>query len=558
MKKEILIGNEAIVKGSIVSGVDFVSGYPGCPAAEIGDEFGKIAKQFGVYFEWSVNEKVALESAIGASFSGLKSLVNMKSFGINVCSDSLFPLAYTGTKAGMVIVMADDPSCHSSAQSEQDSRGYAYLSHIPILEPSDPQECYDFIKLGFEISEKFKTPVILRTTTRVNHQRMPVAIDEIIEGKNNKITAKFIKNPHQFCTMPPRVLEMKKELLEKIEQIRDYVEKSKTNKITGHLISQKFGIIASGIDYLHTIEALEELGLDLPVLKLGFFYPLPNKKIAKFIKDFKQVLVIEEVDPYLEKEVKIIAKEINSKVQVFGKDVLPEIGELNTEKIILAIAKIKKLKIKNILKFKNPVKIPRRTARLCEGCPYWHIFPIIKRIAPEGTVFGGDIGCNMIAGLAPHNIQDYLFSMGAGLGISHGVKKSLQQNSDKKTEQKVISIIGDGTFFHSGIPALVNTVFNKSNPLLIILDNRITAMTGHQQNPGMGQTGMGEPTEELKIEEIVRACGVKNVKLLDPINAKELEDTIKEFLTKDEVSIIICKRICALLEKRQKSKQHDQ
>lgn len=556
MKKEILIGNEAIIKGALEAGVNFVSGYPGCPAAEIGDEFGKIAKQFGVYFEWSVNEKVALESAIGASFSGLKSLVNMKSFGINVCSDSLFPLAYTGTKAPMVIVVADDPSCHSSAQSEQDSRGYAYLSHIPILEPSDPQECYDFTKLGFEISEKFKTPVILRTTTRVNHQRMPVDVSNFkFQALRKK--GEFIKNPHQFCTMPPRVLEMKKELLEKIEKIRAYAEKSKANKITGRPTSQKFGIIASGVAYLHTIEALEELGLDLPVLKLGFFYPLPNKKIANFIKDFKQVLVIEEVDPYLEKEVKIIAKEINSKVQVFGKDVLPEIGELNTDKIIFAIAKIKKLKIKNSLKLENPVKIPRRTARLCEGCPYWLVFPIIKRIAPEGTVFGGDIGCNMIAGLAPHNIQDYLFSMGAGLSISHGIKKSLQQNSDKTTEQKVISIIGDGTFFHSGIPALINTVFNKSNPLLIILDNRITAMTGHQQNPGMGQTGMGEPTEELKIEEIVRACGVKHVKLLDPINVKELEDTIKEFLTKDEVSIIICKRICALLEKRQKSKQHD-
>jgi indolepyruvate ferredoxin oxidoreductase alpha subunit len=571
MKKEILIGNEAIVRGALASGVNFVSGYPGCPAAEIGDEFGKIAKKFGVYFEWSVNEKVALESAIGASFSGLKTLVNMKSFGINVCSDSLLPLAYTGTKAPMVIVVADDPSCHSSAQTEQDSRGYAYLSHIPMLEPSDPQECYDFTKLGFEISEKFKTPVILKTTTRVNHQRMPVAIDEGIEGKNNKTTAKFIKNPHQFCTMPPRVLEMKKELLEKTEQIRTYAEKSKINKTAGRPGSQKFGIIASGVAYLHAIEAIEELGLNIPVLKLGFFYPLPNKKIADFIKGLKQVLVAEETDPYLEKEIKIIAKDKNLKLQIFGKDkcfsvpsgkndfcgVLPKIGELNTEKIIFAIAKILKIKIKNLAQNSNlKIQIPRRTARLCDGCPYWHVFPVVKRIAPEGTIFGGDIGCNMIAGLSPHNIQDYLFSMGAGLSISHGVKKSLQQNLEQTTNQKVISIIGDGTFFHSGIPALINTVFNKSNPLLIILDNRITAMTGHQQNPGMGQTGMGEPTEELKIEEIVRACGVKHIKLLDPINVKELEDTIKEFLTKDEVSVIISKRICALLEKRQKAKQH--
>ncbi len=547
MKKEILFGNEAIVRGAIESGVDFVSGYPGCPSAEIGDEFGKIAKQFGVYSEWSANEKVALESAIGASFSGLKSLVNMKSFGINVCSDSLFPLAYTGTKAPMVIVVADDPSCHSSAQTEQDSRGYAYLSRIPILEPADPQECYDFTKLGFEISEKFKTPVILRTTTRTNHQRMPVNMDQEIKPKNKKL-GEFIKNPHQFCTMPPRVLTMKKELLEKTEKIADFAEKSKINKVIKNSASQKFGIIASGVPYLHAIEAVEEFGLKAPVLKLGFFYPLPKKKIVSFIKGLKQILIAEETDPYLEKEIKAIAKEANLKVQIFGKNVLPEIGELNPEKVAVAIAKIKNLKFKNYLKTESPVKIPRRTARLCEGCPYWYVFPVIKRIAPEGTIFGGDIGCNMIAGLSPHNIQDYLFSMGASMGISHGVSKS--------TKQKVISIIGDGTFFHAGIPGLINAVYNKSSPLIIILDNRITAMTGHQQNPGMGQNAMGELAEELKIEEIVKSCGVKHIKLFDPINAKELEDTVKEFLAKDEVSVIICKRICALLEKRQKSKQH--
>ncbi|MEK7664820.1 MAG: thiamine pyrophosphate-dependent enzyme [Patescibacteria group bacterium] len=559
--KKVLLGNEAIVRGALEAGVDFVSGYPGCPSAEIGDEFGRIAKTHGIYAEWSTNEKVALEAAIGASFSGLKSLVNMKSFGINVCSDSLFPLAYTGTKAGMVIVVADDPSCWSSAQSEQDSRGYAYLFHVPVLEPSDPQECYDFTKLGFEISEKFNIPVILRTTTRVNHQR---AIVEVSSTPNTQhSTPNFIKNPHQFCTMPPRVLEMKKELLEKTEKIRVFAEKSSINKIVGHRVSHNLGIVASGVAYLHTIEAVEELGIDIPVLKLGFFYPLPSKKIADFIKNKKQILVIEETDPYLEKEIKIIAKDDNLKTQIFGKSVLPEIGELNTEKIIFAIAEIKNLKIlarggsafggKNL-----GLKIPRRTARLCEGCPYLYVFPIIKKVAPEGTIFGGDIGCNMIAGLFPHNIQDYIFSMGAGLGISHGVVKSLQRGSGQVANQKVISIIGDGTFFHSGIYALINAVFNKSNPLLIVLDNRITAMTGHQQNPGMGQNAMGEPTEELKIEEIVRACGVKYIKILDQINIKELEDTIKDFLTKDEVSVIICKRICALLERRQKSKKHDQ
>jgi indolepyruvate ferredoxin oxidoreductase alpha subunit len=548
--KKILLGNEAVVKGALASGVNFVSGYPGCPSAEIGDEFGKIAKDFGIYAEWATNEKVALESAIGASFSGLKSLVNMKSFGINVCSDSLFPLAYTGTKAPMVIFVGDDPSCHSSAQTEQDSRGYAYLSKIPILDPSDVQECYDFTKLGFEISEKFNIPVILRPTTRVAHQRAQVICDEIpkkdpfIEAKLKK--GIFEKNPHQFCTMPPRVLEMEKELIEKIKKIKAFAEKSKANFVTGK--NGKIGIITTGASYLYVMEALKKINLDIPVLKLGFFYPLPENLILKFLKDKKDVLVVEELNPYLEKEITLIAQKNNLKILIKGKELLGEGGEMNMERAYSVLAKFlktKKIILPKIQKLK--VEIPRRTARLCEGCPYWHIFPVVKRLAPEGTIFGGDIGCNMIAGLSPHNIQDYLFSMGASMGISHGVSKS--------SNQKVISIIGDGTFFHSGIHGLINIVYNKSNPLILILDNRITAMTGHQQNPGMGKNAMNQEAEELKIEEIVKACGIKNVKVLDPINMQELESTIKDFLQKPEASVIVCKRMCALLARRnQKNK----
>ncbi len=540
--KKILLGNDAIIRAALDSGVSFVSGYPGCPSAEIGDNFAKIAQKNGVHVEWSTNEKTALEASIGASFSGLKSLVNMKSFGINVCSDSLFPLAYTGTKGGMVIVVADDPSCWSSAQTEQNSRGYAYLSHIPVLEPSDPQECYDFTKLGFEISEKFNIPVILHTTTRVNHQKMPV-IFEGVERESQFKKGEFIKNPHQYVTMPPRVMEMKEELLEKIEKITKFAEKSKENKISGNSKS-KIGIITSGISYLHAMEALEVLGLDLPVLKLGFFYPLPSGKIKNFIKNLKKVLIIEELEGYLEKDITALSKDANPKLEIFGKNVLPEIGELNTEKVLIALAKMTGKKV--IAQKTVNLNLPKRTARLCEGCPYWYIFPVLKRAAPVGTIFGGDIGCNMIATLAPHNMDDYMFSMGSSLGIAHGVKKS--------TNQKVISMMGDGTFFHAGIPAIVNAVYNKSNPLIVILDNRITAMTGHQPNPGMGKTLMGEDTEELSIEEIAKACGVKNIKVLDPINMKDLENTVKDFLNKDEVSLIICKRVCALLERRQQKK----
>ena len=534
--KKILLGNEAIVRAALAAGVSFVSGYPGCPAAEIGDEFGRIAKENGVYAEWSTNEKVALESAIGASFSGLRSLVNMKSFGINVCSDALLPLAYTGTRAPMVIVVADDPSCWSSAQTEQNSRLYAHLGHIPMLEPADPQECYDFTKIAFEISEKFNTPVILRTTTRAAHQRSPVEFEE--RNVTPSAPGEFVKNHHQFSTMPPRVMEMKKELLEKIKKIQAYAEKSKINEITGD--KNKIGIITSGVSYLHVKEAMEELGLDLPVLKLGFFYPLPEKKIIKFITSLKKVLVVEEQEGILEKEILSLAKNANPKLEVFGKNVLAEIGETTTEKVCAALSKALGKKFGGF-KVKK-MDLPKRTARLCEGCPYWYIFPTLKRVAPD-AVFAGDIGCNMIAGLAPHDMQDTLFCMGASLGIGHGIKKV--------TKQKVISIMGDGTFFHSGMAGLVNAVYNKSNPLVIILDNRITAMTGHQANPGMGKTLMKEDTEELKIEDIAKSFGVKNIKVLDPINIAELENTVKEFLAKDELSLIICKRICALLARRQ-------
>jgi indolepyruvate ferredoxin oxidoreductase alpha subunit len=556
MKKEILLGNEAIVRGALESGVDFVSTYPGTPASEIGNIFFKIAKDRGVYFEFSTNEKVALEVAIGASFSGLKCLVAMKSFGLNVCSDSLLPLAYTGTKGPMVIVAGDDPSCWSSGQSEENTRGYAYLSHLPMLEPADPQEAKDFTKLAFEISEKFNLPVILRTTTRVAHQRMPVACAPNQKskihayrqaGKNQKDKGVFVKNVHQFVTMPPRVLEMKKELLEKIEKIRQFAEKSPTNSFGGHPVSPKFGIIASGVSYLYVKEALVELNLDIPILKLGFFYPLPENKIKNFIKNLKKVLIVEELEPYLEKEVARLAKDVNPKLEIFGKNILPEIGELNQQKIALAIAKSfnKKLKIKNSLEIRNlELEIPKRFPRLCQGCPYWFIFSAIKKTAPEGTIFGGDIGCYMLAGYAPHNIQDYLLNMGSSIGIGHGVKKAT------KNQQKVIALIGDSTFFHAGIPALINAVFNKSNILIIVMDNRITAMTGHQPTIGTCDYADNQECVEIKIEDIAKASGVKNLKVIQSSNIRELQETIKDFLEKPEVSMIVARQTCALLAKR--------
>lgn len=534
--KKLLLGNEAIVRGALEAGVQFVSTYPGTPASEIGNTFYKLAQGNGFHFEFSTNEKIALEAAIGASFSGLKCLVAMKSFGVNVCLDALGPLLYTGIKGPFVLISSDDPSCHSSAQWEENTRAISYLTHIPTLEPADPQECKDFTKLAFEISEKFGLPIMIRTTTRVSHQRMPVKLDKIKEKGAKLLKGRFIKNPRKFITMPPRVMEMKKELLEKIEKIRDFSENAKINQLCGGRTSARFGIITSGISYLHVKETLDELKIDLPVLKLGFFYPLPERKIGNFIKTLKKVLVVEELDPYLEKEIERLAKKVNCKLEVFGKNLLPIIGELKPEYIISAIAKIKGLK-SNVKLPKLP-SFPRRLPSLCPGCYYRLVFSAVKKAAPKNTIFGGDIGCYMLAGLPPFEMQDYLSCMGSSIGIAHGIKKA--------TGQKLITFIGDGTFFHAGIPALINTVFNKSNPLIIILDNQTTAMTGHQPNPGASNS------DAVKIENLVKACGVKNLKVIDPINSQEMVKTIKKFLEKKEVSVIIARRLCWLLSQRKK------
>jgi len=539
-KKVVLLGNEAVVRGALESGIQFVSTYPGTPASEIGDTFYRIFNsQFSiskkkikdfVHFEYGTNEKVALEAAIGANFSGLKTMVSMKHFGLNVAADALMPLFYTGVPNGMVIVVADDPGCFSSAQSEQNSRGYAYLAHTPMLEPADPQEAKDFTKYAFKLSEKYKIPVIVRLTTRVAHQRMPVKLNQL---KFKRPSARFPKEKSgQFNTMPPGTTKQHRKLIEKIEKIKENEsEKSSLNKIFNSKTKSDLAIITSGVAFLHTIEAQKFLGLKIPTFKIGWFNPLPKKRLKNFIKKYKKILIIEELDPYLEKEIKIISKNQNNKI--YGKDYLPEAGELRPEYIISAL---KEFYPKNKIKLEIPQEnkiVDKRFPGFCQGCPYWFLFSAVKKVAPKNTVFGGDIGCYMMAYFPPYKMQDYLSCMGSGLGIGHGIKKSLNISKNK---QKVIAFIGDSTFFHAGIPALINCVENKSNPLIIIMDNRITAMTGHQPRPGL--------KNRPNIEEIVAACGVKNIKVINPINQTKLKQTIKKFLNSKEVSVIISRRPC--------------
>jgi indolepyruvate ferredoxin oxidoreductase alpha subunit len=542
-KKMMLLGNEAIVRAALEAGVQFISTYPGTPASEIGNNFYALQKELKddpkFIFEFSTNEKTAMEAAIGANFSGLKTLVAMKSFGLNVALEPLLPLAYTGTKAGMVIVVADDPSCHSSAQSEENSRPFSVLAHLPMLEPADAQECKDFVIEAFIISEKFGLPVIVRTTTRVAHQRALVTLGELNPDRKIELKGEFTKDKRKYVTMMPRLHEMKKEMLDREQKVASYMEKSKFNFISGEPKKDRLGIITSGISYLHTLEAFGELGISLPVLKLGSFNPLPEKKIEDFIKPLKKLLVIEELEPYLQNRVERLVKEANFKLEIHGKDWLTQIGELKPDAVATAIAKFAGKKYTS-KPFKPDFETPRRLPQLCPGCPYWLVFNAAKKAVNENEViFGGDIGCYMLGAVAPHNLYDYMFCMGSSIGIAHGVKKA--------TNQKVIAFIGDGTFFHSGIEGLLNAVYNGSNPLLIIMNNQITAMTGHQPHPD--SVGVEHP---VAIEKMVAACGVKdeNIKIIDQGNQEEFIAAVREFVEKPEVSVIIARRPCKFVGKK--------
>jgi indolepyruvate ferredoxin oxidoreductase alpha subunit len=565
-KRIILLGNEAVCRGAIESGVNFVSTYPGTPASEIGNTFWQIKEELkklnpNFHFEFSTNEKVAMEAAAGAALSGFKSLVAMKHFGLNVASDFLHTLMYSGIDGSMVIFVADDPSCWSSAQSEQNTRFYSLMAHIPTLEPSSPQEFKDFTKFVFELSGKFKIPIMIRSTTRASHQSGPVILGKFEVG-SLKLEGKFVEDPRRFSTMAPRVLEMKKELFEKIEKIKKIAERSSFNEVyelNAKSYKPKAGIITSGVSFFYVMEALKKMNLKLPVLKLGFIYPLPERKILKFLKNLKRVLIVEELEPYLEREIAILAKRENLKVEILGKGerieggriwkerkaILPQIGELKPEYVEIAISKILNKKPSfnyrlHLKKFEK-IKVPARPPILCPGCPYWWIINAIKKVVdPQKVIFGGEIGCYMLFSHKVIDLQDYLYCMGSSTGVAHGISKM--------TKQKVICFVGDSSFFHAGIPALINTVFNQSNPLIIILENRTTAMTGHQPHPGVGDG------KAINIEDIVKACGIKNVKVIDQVeNQKEFEETLKEFLEKEEVSVIVARHICALLEKKKKT-----
>ena len=540
--KLFLLGNEAAVRGALESGVSVVSTYPGTPSSEIGDVFYKIAQKAGVYFEFSSNEKVALEVSIAAAAAGLRSFAFMKHVGLNVAADSFMSAVYTGVKGGMIVLSADDPSMYSS-QNEQDNRIMARLAGIPMLEPSNPQEVKDLMKYGFDLSEQFQIPILMRTTTRISHMRGIVKLGPVTRGKKKGF---FEKNPSQFIVIPAYVVKMRKELIKKLIKIEQIANISPLNT-TIDQGGSKLGIITGGGAFNYVMDVVTANDWKVKILKVTLSYPFPEKLVLNFIKSVDSILVAEEVEPVMEKEILAIIGKHNLNKRVYGKldGTLPRIYEYNPDILFNGIAKVLNKVLPKKERVFTKLPIPTRPAVLCPGCPhratYFALKSAIKKLKlkEEEIIYSTDIGCYALGLEPPYKMADYCISMGSSLGIGCGFAKA--------TNQKVISFIGDSTFFHAGMPGLVNAVHNKAKILLVVMDNRITGMTGGQTNPGVPLDGMGNPAPEVSIKGIARGIGVKLVKTVDPFDLKKTEEMFKKALQFEGVVVVITKQPCARL-----------
>ncbi len=521
MSRELLLGNEAVARGLYEGGCRVASSYPGTPSTEITEN---LAKYDEIHSEWAPNEKVACETAMGASIAGARSFCGMKHVGLNVAADPLFTASYTGVNGGCVIGVADDPGMFSS-QNEQDSRHYAESAKIIMLEPSDSQECLEYAKYAFELSEKFDTPVLLRLTMRVSHGRSVVTT-----GERREVPLKeYKKDPAKYVMMPaysiPRHTEIEKRQVEELK----FCEETELNKTEYY--SKKIGVITAGDCYNYAKEALGE---NASYLKLGMVYPLPEKIIKDFANQCEKVYVIEELDPFIENHCKKLG------IKVLGKDVFTLEGEYRQnliKKVILGIED-------DCITLNVPV--PKRPPVLCAGCPHRGLFYALKQ---EKAVVSGDIGCYTLGALSPLQSIDTVICMGASVSALHGRNKARPEGSNKS-----VAVIGDSTFIHSGVTGLIDIAYNNSASTVIILDNSITGMTGHQENPTTGKNIKGDPATAVNIEALAYAVGIKNVRVVDPYDIKETRKVIHEELEKQEPSLIISRRPCALLKyvKREK------
>ena len=516
--KKLMLGNAAFARGLYEAGCRIVSSYPGTPSTEITEE---VAKYDEVYAEWAPNEKVAMETAIGASIAGARSFCGMKHVGLNVAADPLYTVSYSGVNAGLVIAVADDQGMHSS-QNEQDSRHHAIASKVPMLEPSDSEECKDFVKLAFELSEKFDTPFIVRMSTRVAHSQSIVELDERIDPELKE----YKKQPEKYVMMPAYAKGRHVFVEERTIKLTEYSEVCPMNRVE---ISDKaeFGVITNGAAYQYAKEALGERA---SVLKLGMVNPLPVKLIQDFASKYEKVFVIEELDGIIEQHCRNIG--VNN---VEGKSVFGYIGEIPQSVIAEKLLGEKK----DFVQLEE--NIPVRPPVMCAGCPHRGLFYCLKKL---GVMVSGDIGCYTLGAVAPLSAMDTTICMGASISGLHGFNKARGAES----EHKSVAVIGDSTFMHSGMTGLVNIAYNNSNSTVIILDNSITGMTGHQQNPTTGKNLKGDPAAAVNLEELCKAIGIKRVRVTDPYNLAQTEQVIREELSADEASVIISRRPCALLK----------
>ena len=555
-EKQFLLGNEAAVRGVIEAGVSIAATYPGTPSSEIGNVLSVLAKEANIYFEFSTNEKVAMEVAATAAASGLRSFTFMKHVGMNVAADSFMTTAYSGVRGGMVILSADDPSLFSS-QNEQDTRNYARLANVPILEPSNCQEVKDMVKYAFDLSEQFQIPVIVRTTTRVSHMRGVVEFGDINDNSSNNDghwkRGHFKKDPSQFVPVPAFAGEMHVRLWDKIHKIEEITNISDLNSEVNFASDKKYGVISSSSAYNYAHDVVKFNDLDVDILKLGFSYPFPQEKVAEFLSDLDEVFIVEEVDPIIEKDTLATIGSKKLDVIVHGKldGTFPLYHEFNSDIVGEGFNKILKFDESESTSYSSSLEklsqdIPSRAPVLCAGCPHRAMYYGINKaigelgLKADDVVFASDIGCYTLGINPPYNAADYLLSMGSSVGDGCGFSVS--------TDQKVASFIGDSTFFHSGISPLINAVHNKHNFVLTVLDNRITAMTGGQPNPGIPVDGMGDEAPEISIRKLALACGCDYVRVINPFNLEQVIKTYKEAFERNDAAVIVSKAPCTLIK----------
>lgn len=517
--KVLMTGNEAIARGAYEAGVKYASAYPGTPSTEILENVATYKD--AILAEWAPNEKVALEASIGGSIAGARTLACMKHVGVNVAADPLFTFAYTGVNGGMILVSADEPGMHSS-QNEQDNRNYAKFAKIALFEPSTSQEAKDMLKEAYKVSEVYDTPVLYRVTTRLCHSKGIVNCEERSEVGLKEYT----KDIQKRVTVPAFARELRVKVEERLDNLLDYSNNTPLNNI--EINDTKIGIIASGVCYTY---AKEVFGDDASYLKLGFTNPLPDKKIKEFADSVDKIYVIEENDKFIEDQIRAMG------IEVIGKDVFPYTGEMTPD----VIREVLFGQTKPVIEYNKELVVPRPPT-LCSGCPHRGFFyELGKR---KNVMVSGDIGCYSLAFAQPYNALDSIVCMGASLSAGHGAQQVFNMNEDNN--MRVVGVLGDSTFFHTGINSLLDISYNQSNTISVILDNRITGMTGHQENPGTGYTLQGKPVKEVDIEKLVLACGIENVKTIDPNNLKEVKETVDWAFKLDEPSVIITRWPCVL------------